>query len=732
MVIRHNYMWFYVLYQRAFNSLENIQSAMTFSVEKDPHMPDGVAYFYSDFYEFRNRFTEFLSLMQVDWNTAKICMERKRDIEEILSDNFSAKSVMASMVKLNKLWNSSGIAKTTIYSMKSSFAPFPINGVNRADSECIRNLSNLRTKIEEIYEATDAYINVVNDLVATPSFSGDFARNVKSYFEQMHLTIIRAATQFLNRLSLYTSQYQLQYQLTIRERDYTYNTSDLQGFINAMRYIRSEWGSLQSDFNSKVDSFNRSNHEICLVALSGTQLDTFFTKIDNSIRICENIIAQVNKVEDFGDKAHSELRSDINCFKNAYDAISARTGYRVLNYENDGYLNMICRSDAKDLDDLGGKPRKKKESVLDIKDDNLRNLELINKGDSDQIAKAQEYLRNHMVSDLIESFQNKEAERYFYSAYQRYDDNVIRGKISGIDLDDKALVASASKLYTSLLGNGFTNEDAMKYTEISMLYNSDALKGSSSVNEDYKNLTLNGIRACAGDFASYVADDKNSGYCQINRWTGDFDCSSLVVAAYVKAGVPLQDMDLLEGHNPRNPITSDMTPAAMGEYGFVDHKPSGVAGTMDDLCNSDMLVDESNHAELYVGNGETVSAHGSEDAFRGRASDPRFRMGNGAGDQFQGCSVERFENPPEPGEYNGVPVNTKWYYETSVVPELDNISDQEHGTDARGHDRVGEIRFERVVDENNTVMGDWDHYYRLEDLDKLRDKIAELRAQGKY
>ena len=98
--------------------------------------------------------------------------------------------------------------------------------------------------------------------------------------------------QFLNRLSLYTSQYQLQYQLTIRERDYTYNTSDLQGFINAMRYIRSEWSSLQSDFNCKVDSFNRSNHEICLVALSGTRLDTFFTKIDNSIRICETIIAK--------------------------------------------------------------------------------------------------------------------------------------------------------------------------------------------------------------------------------------------------------------------------------------------------------------------------------------------------------------------------------------------------------------------------------------------------------
>lgn len=44
----------------------------------------------------------------------------------------------------------------------------------------------------------------------------------------------------------------------------------------------------------------------------------------------------------------------------------------------------------------------------------------------------------------------------------------------------------------------------------------------------------------AVEYAVGIASDDSHGYDQVNRWGPDYDCSSLIISAYEKAGVPVK------------------------------------------------------------------------------------------------------------------------------------------------------------------------------------------------
>ena len=98
----------------------------------------------------------------------------------------------------------------------------------------------------------------------------------------------------------------------------------------------------------------------------------------------------------------------------------------------------------------------------------------------------------------------------------------------------------------------------------------------------------------AVEFALRVARDDSHGYDQSSRWGPDYDCSSLIIAAYKYAGVPLTCT-----------YTGDMR-RDMVLHGFVE-VPTSMG-----LRPGDVLLNELHHTAMYIGNGQIVHASGNE------------------------------------------------------------------------------------------------------------------------
>ena len=104
----------------------------------------------------------------------------------------------------------------------------------------------------------------------------------------------------------------------------------------------------------------------------------------------------------------------------------------------------------------------------------------------------------------------------------------------------------------------------------------------------------------AVQFMLDVARDDTHGYDQGSRWGNpDYDCSSLVITAYKKAGVPLTCT-----------YTGNMR-SDMLRNGFAIPVNVNLA-TGANLQPGDVLLNEQNHTAMYIGNGQIVHATGNE------------------------------------------------------------------------------------------------------------------------
>ena len=104
----------------------------------------------------------------------------------------------------------------------------------------------------------------------------------------------------------------------------------------------------------------------------------------------------------------------------------------------------------------------------------------------------------------------------------------------------------------------------------------------------------------AAAWAETMAADDSHGYDQHSRWGPDYDCSSLVISAYKKAGLALTCT-----------YTGNMRPDMLAR-GFRDvtgevDLPSGAG-----LRRGDVLLNIVHHTALYLGGGRLVHAAGNE------------------------------------------------------------------------------------------------------------------------
>ena len=106
----------------------------------------------------------------------------------------------------------------------------------------------------------------------------------------------------------------------------------------------------------------------------------------------------------------------------------------------------------------------------------------------------------------------------------------------------------------------------------------------------------------AARFMEDTAKDDSHGYDQTYRWNekGDYDCSSLVISAYRHAGVPLQST-----------YTGNMKSDFLS-HGFENVTSKVNLNTGANMKRGDVLLNETTHTAMFIGNGKIVHAAGNE------------------------------------------------------------------------------------------------------------------------
>lgn len=103
-------------------------------------------------------------------------------------------------------------------------------------------------------------------------------------------------------------------------------------------------------------------------------------------------------------------------------------------------------------------------------------------------------------------------------------------------------------------------------------------------------------------FMIYIAQDNSHGYDQNQRWgeRGDYDCSSLTIIAFEKAGFPAKS-------KYGATYTGNMKQAFLN-CGFKDVRNVVNLYTGAGLIRGDILLNEVHHVAVYIGNGLIVQA----------------------------------------------------------------------------------------------------------------------------
>ena len=103
-------------------------------------------------------------------------------------------------------------------------------------------------------------------------------------------------------------------------------------------------------------------------------------------------------------------------------------------------------------------------------------------------------------------------------------------------------------------------------------------------------------------FMIEIAQDSSHGYDQNQRWgeRGDYDCSSLTITAFEKAGFPVKS-------KYGTTYTGNMKQAFIN-CGFKDVRNAVNIATGAGLVRGDILLNEIHHVAVYIGNGLIVQA----------------------------------------------------------------------------------------------------------------------------
>lgn len=143
-------------------------------------------------------------------------------------------------------------------------------------------------------------------------------------------------------------------------------------------------------------------------------------------------------------------------------------------------------------------------------------------------------------------------------------------------------------------------------------------------------------------WAIATANDNSHGYSWDGRWGPDYDCSSLVYTAYRNAGFKIGTSG-----STTYSMVKDFT--AYGEFEWITNINFANANQ---LKRGDILLNQSTHTEIYIGNNQMVGAHhgtiwqwcshSNSDGKKHRHG--HYSLGEQKGDQGDEISVQGYSN----------------------------------------------------------------------------------------
>ena len=103
------------------------------------------------------------------------------------------------------------------------------------------------------------------------------------------------------------------------------------------------------------------------------------------------------------------------------------------------------------------------------------------------------------------------------------------------------------------------------------------------------------------EWALSIANDSSHGYDQANRWGPNYDCSSFLITAWEKAGVPVKT----KGASYTGNMKSVFLKCGFKDVTKNDNVEFGMGAG---LQRGDILLHEQNHVAMYLGGGQIVQA----------------------------------------------------------------------------------------------------------------------------
>ena len=707
--------WFYDRYERAVEVLGDIGRISGGVVSIDTHSSATGKELVTEYGHFRDNVALMLNNMASDWNAAKVCVSNLSHFDTYISHLVNNESTHYMEYGCDALWHSGNADDRNLIVGQLEPLGYPGYG-NYISSEHIADLSVLCDKLTSISDALARYSSIVEEVTSAEGFSGMTFNAIKRYMSRVHAPVARSLRTVCITFISTVRTYQETYNITMSDDTFLYNKGHLnifrQRLARSFRTLREKI----NDFNNYVYSKNATHEGLCLEDIKHYTIDNVELRINAQIAEIDRIIEIIEDNEAAGQRDVAELRGYINLLDDVVAEIGMGSGYRMISptrrFRSISSLNRIRERDFNIYEFYFG---------------------LLTDGSGLQRTRAEEFLRNDIRANLIESFQNRDIDHFHYNEYSGYDENVLLSKIDGLDLSDKNFVRRWGELYHAMTSDGYTDLRAIRYSEIAALFNREGILGYSGGQGDIDKIITTGIQRYVVDYAGYIADHDTYGYNQVDRWgaNGDFDCSSLVIAAYEKAFI-----DLRFAMNQTNPAddawnywhigSHKLSTAPLDKYGFTIFTPN-VDIDVTELVPGDIFTIDNataNHVEVFAGRFENdgkveylnVSAHSSEKIFG------YDEYGNGRADQ-SGDQLHQWGPEEMRSRAVGTPWSTKMY-ETTLVRE-EGGSFNSSGDDVWGHDRIGEIRYENIGPRTNWGHSDnhitgcikWPQYYPVFDAE---------------
>ncbi len=582
-----------------------------------------------------NTILQGATTMFEDWNIIEAC-----GLEIATFDRYLGSCIVTSNASpyyyqaCNDIWNSRNAYDVSFSSRPIDESLFP-NYRSATDwvvfDGNIQALESMKQYLDDFIPSCDNYQNLLNDFINGDSINGQLGDTIRNYLTRVHIELINYIRIVAEQLKDAINQYCILYSCNFPEDRYLLNKSELLDDVSGLGIIAQRYCNLVSRVRNTINTArnelrgNGLTYSYSPVSVSSRQPNNFEYELYTAIQMIREVINIVDDIEERGRYLANDAENDILRLRATIDYIQPMGGHRVLHYRNDDATNLL--------------------DIPNVEDD----VTVIEREEPVFNSEVEYYLSGVRDADEDNLPDAINATREYFSSLLSED----------ITITDE-MVINSTEYYYHLIDEGWNSDQALAIVLYSISDFSDELTEG-----DYSELDNSAATTCpepsvvrenAVNFAMRIANDPAHGYDQDTRTSGvDYDCSSLVMSAYIAAGAPGLETWATGG------MRSNLTNCGFEIVG--DTSISRVP--IDDLRPGDILL-TTEHTEIYVGNGYTVSA--SIDM-----SGTFHNNGQENGDQRM--YIETIEN------------DETLDYETFIEPDIYYPSTLDTG---------GEIRFENV------------------------------------